>query len=88
MQKLPNLDRVLDGRKLNDLLPQEIFTLAKALPIAVTGRVSEIYREVLRDLIRNGTIDKPTALADLTELRQNLGLRKKITILPSGLGSR
>ena len=77
LQKLPNLDRALDGRKLNDLLPQEIFTLAKALPIAITGRVSEIYQEVLRDLIRNGTIDKPTALADLTELRQNLGLTEE-----------
>ena len=38
LQQLPDLDAALDGRRLQDLSAQEVFTLAKALPAAVRGR--------------------------------------------------
>ena len=77
LQQLPDLDAALDGRRLQDLSAQEVFTLAKALPAAVRGRASEIYQGVIRDLIRNGSLDRAAALVDLEELRQSLQLSEE-----------
>jgi len=74
VQQLPGLDAALDGRRLQDLSAQEVFTLAKALPAAVSGRAIEIYQGVIRDLIRSGSLDRAAALVDLEELRQSLQL--------------
>ena len=77
LQQLPDLDAALDGRRLQDLSAQEVFTLAKALPAAVRGRASEIYQGGIRDLIRNGSLDRAAALVDLEELRQSLQLSEE-----------
>lgn len=77
LEKLPNLYQALDGRRLHELSSQEIFTLAKALPIAFTGRAREIYQGVVNDLIHKGKLDRLTALVDLAELRQSLGLTEE-----------
>lgn len=74
LQGLPQLDIALDGRKLEDLPPQEVFTLAKALPAALQGRARDIYQGVIRDLLRTGSLDRASALVDLEELRQSLQL--------------
>ena len=74
LQGLPQLDSALDGRKLEDLPPQEVFTLAKALPAALQGRARDIYQGVIRDLLRTGSLDRASALVDLEELRQSLQL--------------
>ena len=77
LKQLPDLDTALDGRRLQDLSPQEVFTLAKALPVAVRGQAREIYQGVIRDLIGKGSLDRAVALADLEELRQSLKLSEE-----------
>ena len=77
LKQLPGLDAALDGRRLQDLSAQEVFTLAKALPVAVRGRAREIYQGVIRDLIRNGSLDRAKALVELEELRQSLQLSEE-----------
>ena len=77
LKQLPDLDTALDGRRLQDLSPQEVFTLAKALPVAVRGQAREIYQGVIRDLIGKGSLNRAVALADLEELRQSLKLSEE-----------
>ena len=74
LQGLPQLESALDGRRLEDLPPQEVFTLAKALPAVLQAHARDIYQGVIRDLLQTGSLDRASALVDLEELRQSLQL--------------
>ncbi len=71
---LPQLDQHLEGRRLSDLSPQEIYTLAKVLPAQVGETKRQIYRSVLQDLFSSGRLERAESLVQLEELRQSLAL--------------
>jgi polyferredoxin len=74
LQDLPELDQALDGRSLQELSPQEVVTLAKALPAVGQQKARLIYRGVIEDLLRTGRLERASSLLQLQDLRQALGL--------------
>jgi hypothetical protein len=74
LQNLPELDQALDGRSLEELSPQEVFTLAKALPAVGQQQSRNIYRGVITDMLRSGRLERATSLLQLQDLRQTLHL--------------
>jgi hypothetical protein len=75
LHDLPGLQEALDGRSLQELSPQEVFTLAKALPAVTQQRSLEIYRGVLADMLRSGRLERGQALLQLQDLREVLKLK-------------
>ncbi len=71
---LPQFEQHLEGRSLNDLSPQEVYTLAKVLPAQVGETKRQIYRSVLEDLFSTGRLERAESLVQLEELRLSLGL--------------
>lgn len=71
---VPDLDRYLEGRRLEDLGADEVFTLAKVLPAQLTDTRLEVYRGVLIDLLRAGRLERAAAQVQLQDLRQTLQL--------------
>ena len=69
-----DLIQALDGRALDDLLPEEVYTLAKALSVTKGGQAREVYQAVMRDMLRTGRLDSASSLLELEELRDVLGL--------------
>lgn len=74
LRDLPGLEQALDGRSLQELSPQEVFTLAKALPAVNQQRSREIYFNVLEDMLRSGRLDRGQLLLQLQDLRDSLSL--------------
>ena len=75
LQRLvPELAPYLDGRSLEDLSPDEVFTLAKVLPVQISQTKRDVYRGVLADLFSSGRLERASAMVQLEELRQSLGL--------------
>ena len=74
LKDLPELAAALDGRSLAELSPQEVFTLAKAMPAVGLQRSREIYRGVVADMLRTGRLERAAALLQLQDLRQTLQL--------------
>jgi len=72
-----DLTQVLDGRELEDLQPSEVYTLAKALAVTKGNQAREVYQAVMRDMLRTGRLDRASALLELAELREVLGLEKQ-----------
>ena len=70
LKDLPGLEAALDGRQLDQLPAQEVFTLAKALPLALRT-VTTIYRGGGRHA-RHRRLDQASALVQLAELRDAL----------------
>ena len=68
------LSEWLGGRRLNDLTPSEVFTLAKALPANAKSDRRAIYSNVLKEQLEQGRLDRRTAFVKLEELRLSLGL--------------
>ena len=68
------LSEWLGGRRLNDLTPSEVFTLAKALPANAKSDRRSIYSNVLKEQLEQGRLDRRTAFVKLEELRLSLGL--------------
>ena len=68
LKDLPGLEAALDGRQLDQLPAQEVFTLAKALPLALRSQMTTIYRGVERDMLDTGRLDQASALVQLAEL--------------------
>lgn len=69
-----DLSPYLAGRSLKELSHNEIFTLAKALPVQVMETRRSIYKEVMFELFRTGRLDRAAALVQLEELRESLQL--------------
>ena len=74
LRDLPELTGALDGRSLEELSPQEVFTLAKALPAVGLQRSRDIYRGVVADMLSTGRLDRAASLLQLQDLRQTLQL--------------
>ena len=71
---LPGLEVALDGRSLEALSPDEVFTLVKALPAVGIQQGRGVYREVMAEMLRTGRLETASALLELQELRQTLQL--------------
>ncbi len=74
LRDLPELTGALDGRSLEELSPQEVFTLAKVLPAVGLQRSRDIYRGVVADMLSTGRLDRAASLLQLQDLRQTLQL--------------
>jgi hypothetical protein len=74
LRELPGLEDALDGRALEALSPQEVFTLVKAMPAMGRQQGRGIYRDVMAEMLRTGRLDRASALLELQELRQTLQL--------------
>lgn len=68
------LKPALDGRSLSELMPSEVFLLARVLPGQERRMASDVYRNVLEDLLRAGRLDSASALLYLQDLRDSLNL--------------
>ena len=74
LQRISGLENYLDGRKIDELSSESIYTLAKALPHAIKSKSSEIYQGVITDLFKRGALNRAAALVELEELRLSLNL--------------
>jgi hypothetical protein len=70
LRNLPGLEPALDGRRLEALTPEEVFTLVKALPAVGRFRARSIYGEVMAEMLRLGRTKNPQDLRELRELRE------------------
>jgi len=76
LRDLPGLEAALDGRRLDALSPQEVFTLVKAMPALGRRQGRATYREVMAEMLRGGRLTRASALLELQELRQALQLEE------------
>ena len=67
----------LDGRSLDQLSPDEVFTLAKVLPAHRREDNRKLYKNVVEDLYRSGRLERAASLLQLEELRSSLGLEEQ-----------
>ena len=75
LRDLPGLEAALDGRALEALSPQEVFTLVKAFPALGRQQGRALYRDVMVEMLRTGRLDRARSLLELQELRQTLQLQ-------------
>ena len=52
LRDLPGLDAALDGRSLEALTPDEVFTLVKALPAIGQQKGKQIYADVMTEMLQ------------------------------------
>ena len=76
LQAMPGLEKALDGRSLDALQPEEVFTLVKAIPAIGNHNVRRIYSDVMRDMLETGRLSQASALVELDDLRNSLGLSR------------
>jgi hypothetical protein len=76
LRDIPGLEAALDNRKLEDLSPQEVFILVKAMPAMGRLQSQSVYRDVLVKLWQKGQLGTASALRELQELRQTLQLEE------------
>ena len=76
LRDLPGLDAALDGRDLDALSPQEVFTLVKAMPALGRLQSRSVYRDVMLEMLQEGRLNRASALLELQELRQTLQLQE------------
>ena len=76
LRELPGLEAALDGRSLESLSPQEVFTLVKAMPALGRQQGRGLYRDVMAEMLRTGRLERARALLELQELRQTLQLEE------------
>jgi hypothetical protein len=72
LRGLPGLEAALDGRTLESLSPQEVFTLVKAMPALGRKQGRHLYGEVMAEMLRTGRLERVKAHRELQELRQIL----------------
>jgi hypothetical protein len=74
LQKLSIDSKLLEGRSLNDLSPDEIYTLVKVLQGVSQQLRLQTYTGVVLDLLRQKTIDASGSFDFCQQLRQDLQL--------------
>lgn len=77
LRDLSGLEAALDGRSLDALSPQEVFTLVKAMPAISRRQGRATYRTVMGDMLRAGRLSGTGALLELQELRLALQLEEE-----------
>ena len=89
---MPGLEKALDGRPLEALQPEEVFTLVKAIPAIGDHNARRIYGNVMRDMLE-GRLSQASALVELDDLRNSLNLSREdhhvvLALLQRSAGSR
>ncbi|MBO3460381.1 FHA domain-containing protein [Aetokthonos hydrillicola Thurmond2011] len=75
LNKLPvDWSKLLEGRSLQDLLPEQIYVLAKVLPGVNRADRVRVYKGVLREALAEGNIDSAESLEVLKDTRKELNL--------------
>jgi hypothetical protein len=75
LRKLPvDIGRYLEGRKIDELSPDEIYILAKTLPGFSRDQRMRAYRNILREAVQKGTVDPLSSLEFLREIRVEIGV--------------
>jgi hypothetical protein len=69
-----DLSQFLEGRSLEDLKPDELYTLAKVLPNFTQEYCQQIYLGALQDSLEKRSILPENSLYSLQTLRQKLGI--------------
>ena len=77
LQAIPGLEKALDGRPLEALQPEEVFTLVKAIPAIGDHNARRIYSDVMRDMFETGRMSQASALVELDDLRNSLNLSRE-----------
>ena len=77
LQAMPGLEKALDGRSLEALQPEEVFTLVKAIPAIGDHNARRIYGNVMRDMLEAGRLSQASALVELDDLRNSLNLSRE-----------
>jgi hypothetical protein len=72
-----DLSQFLEGRSLDDLRPDELYTLAKVLPSFTQDYRLQIYRGVLRDALEQRSATPASSLKIFQTLRQKLSLSEE-----------
>ncbi|MFM1799398.1 MAG: hypothetical protein RLZZ117_1676 [Cyanobacteriota bacterium] len=66
--------RLLQGRGLRDLNPDEVYVLARVLPEFGGRQRHEAYKGVVRDALAEGYVNASSSLAVLGRMRRELGI--------------
>jgi hypothetical protein len=69
-----DLSQFLEGRSLEDLKPDELYTLAKVLPSFTQEYRQQIYLGALRESLEKRSVSPASSLHLFQALRQNLGI--------------
>lgn len=72
LQKMPLDSKLLEGRSINELTPNEIYTLVKVLQGVSQQIRLQTYREVVLDLVRQQTVSVSDSFEYCFQLRQEL----------------
>lgn len=66
--------KLLEGRSLQDLIPDEVYVLAKVLPGFNRADRVRVYKGVLREALEDGNSNSTESLEVLTEMRKQLNV--------------
>jgi pSer/pThr/pTyr-binding forkhead associated (FHA) protein len=69
-----DISKFLEGRKLEELKPDEIYILAKTLPGFSREQRLQAYRNILEDALRMGKAESSASLELLREVRTEIGI--------------
>lgn len=69
-----DLTRFLEGRKLEELKPDEVYVLAKTLPQFSRDQKLAAYRNILEEALQQGRTNSAASLEVLREVRVELGV--------------
>jgi hypothetical protein len=66
--------KLLDGRSLQDLVPDEVYVLAKVLPDFKRADRVQVYKGVLREALEEGKVNSAESLEVLKDMRKELNV--------------
>jgi pSer/pThr/pTyr-binding forkhead associated (FHA) protein len=66
--------KLLEGRSLQDLIPDEVYVLAKVLPGFKRADRVEVYKGVLREALEEGKVSSAESLEVLKNMRKELNV--------------
>lgn len=69
-----DISKFLEGRKLEELKPDEVYVLAKTLPSFSREQRMQAYRNILEEVLRTGKTDTSASLELLREVRVEVGV--------------
>jgi hypothetical protein len=73
-----DLSQFLEGRAIEDLKPDELYTLAKVLPNVTQEYRQQLYLGALQEALEQRSVSTANSLHLLQTLRQNLGITDEI----------
>ncbi|MGI2907341.1 FHA domain-containing protein [Tolypothrix sp. VBCCA 56010] len=66
--------KLLEGRSLQDLIPDEVYVLAKVLPSFKRADRVQVYKGVLREALEEGKVSSAGSLEVLKDMRKELNV--------------